>query len=241
MAAAGQFFTVNCMTREPLRRLADGAAMRTGSLGPGSVCPAGGPAVAALGAPVTMPWSARIRSATRAWRWRRHNRPRRDWLRRDWLRRDWLRPDWLRGHDPLWWLAAALTASGAALIPWLVGLAICLPASTRACNWSTAWAGLDALEALGLLGTGVLLIRRDARYRLTAAATTTLLLADAWFDVMTSAPGPSRMLAIAMALVVELPVAAVCAALAARGYRDRPDPDFAAPAHSKLSIANLEY
>jgi hypothetical protein len=126
---------------------------------------------------------------------------------------DWLRHNWPRC------LAIALTASGAGLIPWLVVLATCLPASTRAWNWSTAWAGLDSLEALGLVGTGLLLIRQDVRYHLTAAATTALLLVDAWFDVTTSAPGPGRMIAIAMAAGLELPAAAACAALAARGYR----------------------
>jgi hypothetical protein len=119
-----------------------------------------------------------------------------------------------RRHNLLWWLAAALTAGGAGLIPWLVVLASYLPASTLAWNWSTAWAGLDSLEALGLFSTGVLLIRRDARYCLTAAATAALLLVDAWFDVTTSAPGLGRLLAIAMAEVVELPVSAACATLA---------------------------
>jgi hypothetical protein len=134
----------------------------------------------------------------------------------------------VRGHGRrrtlLWWLAAALTAGGAGLIPWLVVLATSLPASTRAWNWSTAWVGLDSLEAVGLLSTGVLLIRRDLRYCLTAAATAALLLVDAWFDVTTSAPGSSRLLAIAMAVVIELPVSAVCATLAARGLTRRPAP-----------------
>jgi hypothetical protein len=120
-----------------------------------------------------------------------------------------------RWHNRRWWLAAGLTAGGAGLIPWVV-LATCVPAITRAWNWSVAWTGLDSLEALGLLGTGVLLLREDARYRLTAAAAATLLLADAWFDITTSAPGPGRVLAITTAACLELPVAAVCAALAVR-------------------------
>jgi hypothetical protein len=127
-----------------------------------------------------------------------------------------------RRRDRLWWLAAALTAGGAGLVPWMVGLATWLPASTRAWNWSTAWTGLDALEALGLLGTGALLIRRDARYRLAATVTATLLLIDAWFDVTTAAPGSARMLAIAMAVFLELPTSAVCGVLAARGYPRKP-------------------
>lgn len=122
-----------------------------------------------------------------------------------------------RRHDRLWWLATALTAGGAGLVPWMIVLATFLPASTRAWNWSAAWTGLDAFEALGLLSTGALLIWRDARYHLTAAVTATLLLVDAWFDVTTSAPGAGRIIAIAMAVCLELPVAAVCAALATRG------------------------
>ena len=118
-------------------------------------------------------------------------------------------------HDRRWWLATGLTAAGAGLIPWVV-LATCVPAIRRAGNWSIAWTGLDSLEALGLLGTGVLLRREDARYRLTAAAAATLLLADAWLDITTSAPGPGRVLAITTAACLELPVTALCAALAAR-------------------------
>jgi hypothetical protein len=79
--------------------------------------------------------------------------------------------------------------------------------------------GAGHLEALGLFGTGVLLIRRDTRYCLTAAATAALLLVDAWLDVTTAAPGAGRIIAIAMAVCAELPLAATCAALAARGFR----------------------
>jgi hypothetical protein len=123
-----------------------------------------------------------------------------------------------RGHGWLWWLAGGLTAGGLGLIPWLVVLATYLPATTRAWGWATAWVGLDSLEVLGLISTGVLLLRRDSRYRLTAVATATLLLVDAWFDITTSAPGAARAVAIAMAMGLELPVSVLCAALASRGY-----------------------
>jgi hypothetical protein len=120
-----------------------------------------------------------------------------------------------RWHNRRWWLAAALIAGGAGLIPW-VALATWVPAIASAWNWSVAWTGLDSLEALGLLGTGVLLLRENARYRLTAAAAAALLAADAWSDITTSAPGPGRILAMTMAACLELPLTAVCAALAAR-------------------------
>jgi hypothetical protein len=61
------------------------------------------------------------------------------------------------------WLGRALTGAGLAMVPWLFVLAARLPASARAAHWAAAWVGLDSLEALSLLGTGVLLTRRDDR------------------------------------------------------------------------------
>lgn len=117
------------------------------------------------------------------------------------------------------WLAGAIAAAGAGLIPWMVILARTLPSSARAAHWGAAWVGLDALEALGLITTGLLLIRRDSRYCLTAAATAVLLLADAWLDTATAPPGREQLLAAGLALFAELPAAAVCGALALSGSR----------------------
>jgi phosphoribosylamine--glycine ligase len=114
-----------------------------------------------------------------------------------------------------------MIAAGIGLLPWLVYLAVSLPASTRAWHWPAAWAGLDTLEAAGLLATGLLLRRRDARYCLTALGTAGLLLADAWFDVTTAPPGGRELMSLLMALAVELPVAALCAAVGLAGLRTR--------------------
>lgn len=114
------------------------------------------------------------------------------------------------------YLGWALTGAGAAMIPWLFVLAGELPAQTTAVHWNVVWIGLDSLEAAGLASTGLLLRRRDARAGLTAAATATLLAVDAWFDVLTSAPGADRAVAIAMAAGAEVPIAALCAFLAVR-------------------------
>ena len=114
------------------------------------------------------------------------------------------------------WLALALIAAGLVMIPWLVVLATQLPAAATAWHWSAAWTGLDSLEALALLGTGWLMARQDPRCCLVATAATALIVADAWFDVTTAAPGVSEVKAIAMAAFPELPVAALCAFLALR-------------------------
>jgi DNA-binding PadR family transcriptional regulator len=102
------------------------------------------------------------------------------------------------------------------MIPWVFILACSLPPAIRAAHWSTAWAGLDALEAAGLMTTGAALIGRCSWLRLPAAVTSTLLVVDAWFDITTSAPGHAATVAIAMAVFPELPIAGLCAVLAIR-------------------------
>ncbi|MEU5331965.1 hypothetical protein AB0G51_01325 [Streptomyces asoensis] len=116
-------------------------------------------------------------------------------------------------------LGSALVCCGVALVLWLVVLATSLPAAARVSHWPALWVGLDALEALGLAATGVLLLRRDPRRGLTAAATAALLVVDAWFDVLTSLPGIELATALTMALGVELPLATLCVVLAVRALQ----------------------
>ncbi|MGY5045886.1 hypothetical protein ACWDE0_09555 [Streptomyces sp. 900105755] len=114
-----------------------------------------------------------------------------------------------------------LVVCGLALLPWLYVLATGLPATATAAHWPLAWVGLDALEALGLIATGLLAARGDRRHALTAAATATLLVVDAWFDTTTAAPGGDFATAVAMALGAELPLAALCGRLALRALSRR--------------------
>lgn len=140
-------------------------------------------------------WAVRAKPAALPER-RRDGRPRTGWAR---------------------WAGIGLTGAGVAMVPWLGILAAGLPARFEAAHWNVAWVGLDALEALGLVATGTLLRRRDARAALTAAATATLLLVDAWFDVATS-DASGRPMAIAMAALAEIPMAALCTGLAVRTF-----------------------
>jgi hypothetical protein len=117
------------------------------------------------------------------------------------------------------WPGMALIGCGLALLPWLLVLAAALPTAPSVPHWPAAWVGLDALEALGLTATGALLLRRDPRHPLTAAATAALLIVDAWFDIVTSASGAELAAAIAMAAVAELPMAALCVVLATASCR----------------------
>ncbi|TYB38859.1 hypothetical protein [Actinomadura chibensis] len=115
-------------------------------------------------------------------------------------------------------LGWAFVGGAAAMAPWIWGLARTMPSTAVVQNWSTAWVGLDLMEAAALLGTGVLLLRHDDRYRTAAAVAATLLVTDAWFDVTTATPGAHRALSVALAAGAELPIAILCAALSVRAF-----------------------
>ncbi len=126
-------------------------------------------------------------------------------------------------------LGYLLVVCGLVVLPWTLVLAATLPATATAPHWPAVWGGLDAMEGLGLISTGVLSLRDDHRRALPAAVTATLLLVDAWFDTMTSSTGAGLAEAAAMALLAELPLALMCALIARRGLRDA----LAAPAPSR--------
>ncbi|MGW5102720.1 hypothetical protein [Streptomyces sp. NPDC004100] len=120
----------------------------------------------------------------------------------------------LRPHR---WHGRVLAGAGLVLLPWLGYLAATLPPAEAA-----AWVALDALEAAALLTAGSRLLHGDPRHRVPAAAAAALLLADACLDLATAAPGPELATAAAMALCAELPLAALCATLAARPGTGQP-------------------
>lgn len=108
------------------------------------------------------------------------------------------------------------TVAAAWLVPWSGVLSRSLPATAEVHHWDLAWSGLDLAEAAAA-GTGAwLLARGDRRAAPVAGAFAALLWADAWFDVCTAAPGRARTVAVTQALVLELPMAAAAAWLAAR-------------------------
>ncbi|WP_333769634.1 hypothetical protein [Streptomyces sp. IBSBF 2435] len=105
---------------------------------------------------------------------------------------------------------AALVACGLLLVPWLVILA-----SGGAPRWTAGWLTIDSLEAVGLMASGVLALRALPHRALppTATATAALLLLDASLDLATS-QGAALLLAAAMAVLAELPLAVTCALVA---------------------------
>lgn len=108
------------------------------------------------------------------------------------------------------WAALLFLVCAAILVPWIVIAAITLPSHQLSQNYDVAWAGYDVGLLIGLVSTAVCTLRRSARLPIAAAATGALLVADAWFDVLTSPGGWDLAEAIAMSCLAELPLAGLC-------------------------------
>jgi hypothetical protein len=121
-------------------------------------------------------------------------------------------------------LCAGLLASVAlVLLPWAAALGIWLPGRHQVAHWNIAWMGFDVLLAIVLLTTALALWRGRPWLPIAGAVAATLLVCDAWFDVLTASGRDELIAAAALAGCAELPLAVVCAALAVRELR-RPVP-----------------
>ena len=107
------------------------------------------------------------------------------------------------------WVPPAFLALAALLVPWVIVLVLTLPDDYTAARWRLAWGGFDVALAVSLLVTALLVHRRSPLSQTAAAITATLLLCDAWFDVVTS-HGRDIAYAVVLAVVAEIPLAVIC-------------------------------
>ena len=96
------------------------------------------------------------------------------------------------------------------LVPWIGLLVASLPCHYSARHWGIAWAGFDAGLALALGVTAYAARRRAPWLDRAAVAAGTLLIADAWFDVVTARGTGAIAMAMTEALAIELPLAFLC-------------------------------
>ena len=108
------------------------------------------------------------------------------------------------------WIAPAFLLCAVMLIPWTAFLFLTLPRHYSANHWHVAWGGFDIALAVALASTAVLTLRRSPLAEIAATVTGTLLVCDAWFDVLTSHGTGNLAQALAAALLLELPLAALC-------------------------------
>jgi hypothetical protein len=105
------------------------------------------------------------------------------------------------------WVAPLYLTLSVLLVPWIVYLAFARPTEFGDGHYRVAWIGLDAMEALALALTAWLAYRRSTWVDIAATAAATLLIVDAWFDLMTATPGWELTQSIAAAAALEIPLA----------------------------------
>ena len=94
-----------------------------------------------------------------------------------------------------------------ALVPWTAHLTASLPSTHRTDHWDILWAGFDIGLLASGLATAIAILRGWRSLPIFASVTGTLLLCDAWFDLLTSRAGSERAWAGVEAVVAELPLA----------------------------------
>ena len=115
------------------------------------------------------------------------------------------------------WVAPLYIVLSVVMLPWIVYLYHSLPQREFSEHYRAAWVGFDALLFGQLARTGIYALntRWQGRVRHHASASATLLVVDAWFDITTSARSEVPV-SIPEAVLVELPLAALCWWLATR-------------------------
>jgi hypothetical protein len=117
------------------------------------------------------------------------------------------------------WVTVVFGAIGLGLFPWTIWLSASLKAHHETHHWDLAWSGFDSGLALAFLLTAVAAWRRSPWVGACAAATATLLLTDAWFDIVLESHSDELRNAIYLAIFAELPLAALCFWIAYRTER----------------------
>jgi hypothetical protein len=97
-----------------------------------------------------------------------------------------------------------------ALLPWAAFLIFTLPGDYTANHWRLAWGGFDIGLGTAMVATAIAVIRRSPFAEVAAAVTGTLLICDAWFDVLTVRTTGEQVQATVEAILVELPLAVLC-------------------------------
>ncbi len=109
------------------------------------------------------------------------------------------------------WLTLLLALVAVGLVPWTLYLTFTLPSRHITVHYDLAWVGFDVGLAASFAATAWATFRGSQWLVPLAAATGTMLVCDAWFDVVTSQGATEILEAVAEAVLAEIPLAAVCA------------------------------
>ena len=105
------------------------------------------------------------------------------------------------------------------LIPWIVFLGLTLPHRYVANHWEVAWVGYDVALLCALAATAWAAWRRRQIVILALLVTGTVLIVDAWFDILTDSTTRDLIISLVSAAVGELLLAALTFIIAFRLIR----------------------
>jgi len=108
------------------------------------------------------------------------------------------------------WMTLLLGLVAVGLVPWILYLTFTLPSRHITFHYDLAWIGFDVALLASFAATAWATFRSSQWLVPLAAVTGTMLVCDAWFDVVTSQSGSEMWEAIAEAVLAELPLAAIC-------------------------------
>jgi hypothetical protein len=108
------------------------------------------------------------------------------------------------------WVVPVLALTAVALLPWTLWLTYSLPSRHVTPHYDLAWVGFDVALLTAFIVTAICAVRSSQWLVPAAAATATMLLCDAWFDVVTSGAPGERIEAVLQAALGELPLSAIC-------------------------------
>ena len=105
------------------------------------------------------------------------------------------------------WFPRFLAVACLILVVWIGVLAVTLPRHYVAGHWKAAWTGFDFALFASLAVTSWALWRQRQVAVGASLVTGTLLLCDAWFDVVTSDSRRDLMASVLSAVLIEIPLA----------------------------------
>jgi hypothetical protein len=109
------------------------------------------------------------------------------------------------------WVTPLLFLTAAGLLPWTLWLTFTLPSRHLTEHYDVAWVVFDCALFCAFAATAWCAVKGSQWLVPFAAATGTMLLCDAWFDVATSIGSGDALEAILEAVFAELPLAFVFA------------------------------
>jgi hypothetical protein len=119
------------------------------------------------------------------------------------------------------WFGPLASCVAIGIVPWIVYLALTLPDHQRAVDYDIAWVGFDCAMCLVLAAVAICALKRKPATGPLAAVAATMLVVDAWFDIVTTDTGTALLWASLSAALAELPLAIICAWVAVNAERVR--------------------